>query len=338
MNEFFILYPNCIPVKGANRSTICDLQYNRIRLIPNLFFDVLKLLKSMGIKEVKEFYNSEMNEGIDKYLQLLEREDYGFRTLEPERFPEFNLEWETPSVITNAIIDVSTNSSHPFERIAKELHQLGCTALQIRAYEIIDREDLNVILSTFANSRINSFELLLAHDNWSSIDLSEMLRSHRRIRSIVFHSCDQAKSEYLQDWDVKVVYIRTHVESESHCGAITSNNFVSNVKLFTESLKFNSCLNRKISIDRFGNIKNCPTMTKSYGNISNTSLISVIENAEFSNYWTIIKDEIIACRDCEFRYVCTDCRAVIKDTNNIYSKPSKCKYDPYTATWDSIVK
>lgn len=333
MNDYFILHPNCIAVKGATRSSISDLQYNRIKLIPNLLFEVIKLGRSTPIAEIKKIYNHEIDDGIDRYFELLEKEDYGFTTSEPARFPEMNLEWHTPSVITNAIIDISPDSTHPFKKIIQELHLLGCVALQIRAYEIIDKADLYTILSTCENSRINSIELLLHNDNWLPEDISDICRKHRRIRSITFHNSYKFASEYLQDWDVNLTYIKKHIDSESHCGSITSNNFSANIKLFTESQKFNSCLNRKISIDRFGNIKNCPTMQKSHGNISDTSLSAVIADANFSHYWAITKDEIETCKDCEFRYVCTDCRAFKQDEESKYSKPSKCKYDPYSATW-----
>jgi hypothetical protein len=55
----------------------------------------------------------------------------------------------------------------------------------------------------------------------------------------------------------------------------------------------------------------------------------------FKDAWSINKDEILVCRDCEFRYICSDCRVFIEDPHNIYSKPAKCKYDPYSATWDN---
>jgi len=50
-------------------------------------------------------------------------------------------------------------------------------------------------------------------------------------------------------------------------------------------------------------------------------------------YWKLSKDQIDICRECEFRYVCTDCRAYIEDPENIYSKPLKCGYDPATNQW-----
>ena len=74
-------------------------------------------------------------------------------------------------------------------------------------------------------------------------------------------------------------------------------------------------------------------MTKSYGNIRDTTLHEAIEKQGFKDLWYIHKDQIEVCKDCEFRHICTDCRAYIQDPNNIYSKPAKCSYDPYTATW-----
>ena len=49
--------------------------------------------------------------------------------------------------------------------------------------------------------------------------------------------------------------------------------------------------------------------------------------------WYIRKDNIDVCQNCEYRYICTDCRAFIKDPNNIFSHPLKCTYNPYIAKW-----
>ena len=42
-----------------------------------------------------------------------------------------------------------------------------------------------------------------------------------------------------------------------------------------------------------------------------------------------------AYKDCEFRYICTDCRVFIQEDANILSKPLKCNYNPYTALWEN---
>jgi SPASM domain peptide maturase of grasp-with-spasm system len=79
-------------------------------------------------------------------------------------------------------------------------------------------------------------------------------------------------------------------------------------------------------------------MSNSYGNIVNTNLADVINNSNFTQVWTLNKDKINVCKDCEFRYVCTDCRAYLDSPLDLYSKPLKCGYDPYTCKWEDWSK
>jgi SPASM domain peptide maturase of grasp-with-spasm system len=92
-------------------------------------------------------------------------------------------------------------------------------------------------------------------------------------------------------------------------------------------------LNRKVSIDSAGEIKNCPAMNKRYGNAADTALTNVLAQPEFRTVWDISKDQVETCCDCEFRYICTDCRALLRNPSNPLSKPLRCGYDPYSATW-----
>jgi SPASM domain peptide maturase of grasp-with-spasm system len=125
---------------------------------------------------------------------------------------------------------------------------------------------------------------------------------------------------------------KTHLDHKC-CGLIRKAFFSLNIENIRESLHHNSCLNRKISIDAEGNIKNCPSMKESFGNIKDTTLAEAIEKPGFKKYWDINKDKIHVCKDCEFRYICTDCRAYVEDPEDILSKPLKCGYNPYTGEW-----
>lgn len=113
------------------------------------------------------------------------------------------------------------------------------------------------------------------------------------------------------------------VTSSDCCGIIKPEFFGINIEFFSEGNAFNTCLNRKISIDVEGNIKNCPSMKISYGNINEKQLIDISNLKKFKEIWNIKKDEIEICKNCEFRYICTDCRAFTKE-DSLYSKPSKC--------------
>lgn len=138
----------------------------------------------------------------------------------------------------------------------------------------------------------------------------------------------------LSSGECSITFSREIIESCFSCGYISKEGFEVNIPLFTEAQKFNTCLNRKISIDENGDIKNCPVLQKSYGNIKTVSLQSAIAQKEFKELWEVNKDQIDVCKDCEFRYICTDCRAFISDDRNRFSKPSKCSYDPYSARWN----
>jgi SPASM domain peptide maturase of grasp-with-spasm system len=86
-------------------------------------------------------------------------------------------------------------------------------------------------------------------------------------------------------------------------------------------------------VDAEGNIKNCPAMERSFGNIKDTTLQEAIEKPGFKDLWFVHKDQIDVCKDCEFRHLCMDCRCFIKDPENIYSQPAKCTYNPYICKW-----
>lgn len=79
-------------------------------------------------------------------------------------------------------------------------------------------------------------------------------------------------------------------------------------------------------------------MKDSFGNIKDTTLKEVLKNQYLKKYWNIKKDNITVCKDCEFRHICTDCRAYLENPDDEYSKPLKCGYDPYTNEWSEWSK
>ncbi|MBW8873326.1 MAG: grasp-with-spasm system SPASM domain peptide maturase, partial [Acidobacteria bacterium] len=133
--------------------------------------------------------------------------------------------------------------------------------------------------------------------------------------------------------NVTLRYLAQAIDSPACCGQVHPRYFVTNLSAFAEARRFNSCLNRKISIDARGEIRNCPSLPRSFGNTSDTSLHSALAHNDFAALWEINKDQVEICKDCEFRYICTDCRAYLTSPGDVYSKPSKCSYNPYTAEW-----
>ena len=176
-------------------------------------------------------------------------------------------------------------------------------------------------------SHLTSFNVYLEYDDCRTEDEYVLfLTQHQWINVLVLNFPYSRKR--------KNISFLTENFSLSNCGIIDKKYFVNNLPFFTEAQHHNTCLNRKICIDENGDIKNCPAMKQSYGNIRTTTLKEAIEKPGFKDCWTISKDQIDVCKDCEFRYMCTDCRAFIKDPANPYSQPAKCTYNPYICLWE----
>ncbi len=315
---------------------ICDVQRGSFHLVPNGLYEILTEHKQRAISAIKATYQHQYDETIDEYFDFLVSNEFGFYCEEPdlELFPDISMDWEVPFEITNAIIDVNTQSQHDYTRILDQFENLGCRHFQLRVYV---EKPLNYyvdLLDNLENRRIISVELLIKFGAETILEnLKKLTDKYPRIHNLIVHSTSFNQINPDPSGMGNVVFVKQEISNANHCGLISTDYFSINLTTFLESQKHNTCLNRKISIDVEGNIKNCPSMTKSYGNIRDTTLREAIEKQGFKDVWYIHKDQIEVCKDCEFRHICTDCRAYIQDPNNIYSKPAKCSYNPYTATW-----
>lgn len=337
-NLIFFLFANCKVVNGAKRSIICDLQRGEFDFIPNDLTEILTIHKNKTLIEIKSSYHSESESQIDEYFDFLIAKEYGFLGKEEEGalFPEIDLTWCSLAIITNSIIDVDANSNHNFDKIFIELEELGCRDIQIRFYSATDKLFIEELISKLSHSRIKSVELIIKNNpNFNFEAIEDLTLRYPRIRNVIIHSSSEFKLAKINKVNGRgnIIYITDIIDSSSHCGIIHHSNFVINLPTFMESQHHNTCLNGKISIDVKGNIKNCPSMNKSYGNIRELSLKEVSLDNNFKKIWSINKEQIEICKDCEFRHICTDCRAFLKNPNDINSKPLKCNYNPYTAQW-----
>jgi SPASM domain peptide maturase of grasp-with-spasm system len=334
-DRVFRLFASCIPVKGARRSTVCDLQRGGYHLIPNGLYEILTAHRDSTLAQVRAAYGNRHDATIDQYYRFLEERELGFWCDDPGEFPDLDLEWDRSEPVTNAIVDVDAGSDHDFASIVGQLDDLGCRALQLRVFCEVTPGRLDAILGALAGSRLRSLELMLRHAAWmTDAALGALAASHRRVTSLFVHSAPAPRT--LATPSGLEAHFRTErVDSHTHCGQVHPAYFTVNIATFTEAQRFNTCLNRKISVDARGDIRNCPSLPASYGNVRDTSLHAALAREGFRDLWEINKDQVETCRECEFRYVCIDCRAFVRAPGDRYSRPSKCTYDPSTARWGS---
>jgi len=334
--DYFRLFANCVLGNGARRSTIVDLQRREINFIPDSLYDLLYTHEKASIGNIKAAYLPEEASIIDSYFEFLLNKQYIFLCTAEELdfFPPLDLSFQAPGLIENAIIDVDTESDHDFAAIFQQLEDLGAIALHLRFFEPVTMNDLRSILDLLNESSIEDVEILLAYQReMKEADFTLLAQKYPRLSTLTIHHAPSTPPFSVALPSFSVQWTPKPIDHHSHCGAIGPRSFAIHQSLYLESQSHNTCLNRKISIDRNGAIKNCPSMTSDFGNAKNTTLKAALNAPTFKKHWNIAKDQIQTCKDCEFRHICTDCRAYLEKPEDLYSKPLKCGYDPYTNEW-----
>lgn len=340
-SNYLKLFANCKIVIGNKRSTICDLQRNKFILIPNSLANLFDVNDVLDLKEILKNIDKESHEILNDYLELLNKNELIFPCTKKEilKFPVLNLEFDFPATISNMILDYDRNSKHNFKFILDNYNiPLNCRYIQLRFFDEIEYSELIKIIELINQSFVRTVDLILKEKMIIDDDFIQWVLKNRKIRSITIHSSKNTKiiHEGLDGFGI-IVTTKQNISSNNHCGIISHNLFNIAIESFTESQHHNSCLNRKLSIDANGNIKNCPSMSQSFGNIKDTSLEEALNHPDFKKHWNVTKDQIEACKDCEFRHICTDCRAYTErttfDGDIDLSKPLKCGYNPYTNEW-----
>lgn len=244
------------------------------------------------------------------------------------------LEFGYPTIVTNGLIDL-VNLDQFDSKYMDLLQEINCFHLMIRYFRKSSLVQISNLLEQLQGMFLKSVELALVLDvDVSEVNLAHLISKYVFIDAVIcYNSCHERVSN-LVDPAFQVLMFSRQIISLNCCGIVSPSYFALNSTAYLESIHHNSCLNRKISIDMDGNIKNCPSMSESFGNIQDTTLAEAIEKPGFKKYWDINKDKIHVCKDCEFRYVCTDCRAYVEDPDDILSKPLKCGYNPYTGVWE----
>lgn len=340
-NNIYKLYANCIPVKGIKRSIIYDLGQGKFKFIPNLLFEILTdNSQYIDFNEIKKKFSCN-RETVNNYTEFLLKNDFVFKTTKKaaQYFKDLEVTYESPYIIQNIVLEITNKSNYINNQLFLDFEKIGCIDLQIKFFDKVSINEVEDILIFTLNRRIKSIELIMPYCELlvQESNLSALIKRHQRITSLILYSSPKDLIEKLHEQylikGTSILFYKEKVADSDYCGFVSPRYFTINIPFFMESRLYNNCLNRKLSIDSEGTIKNCTALTKSYGNVKDNNLLEIISSSVFQKSWNIKKDDILICKNCEFRYMCSDCRAFTTD-NDLRGKPSRCKYDPETMTWE----
>jgi SPASM domain peptide maturase of grasp-with-spasm system len=344
LEKYVLLFTDCVPVEGHTASAIYDLARGLISTFPSEYFPLLQMFRTHRLGELLATFPEEDRANLHDFFGFLLGNEYVTFVDELAPFPEIPSAWDAPCSIENAIIDVNTQR-HDYRKIVSELDALGCVHLQVRSYSsAFNVPDLIDLARLCRGTSIQTLQAVIPHDPaHSDDDYVSVVTSNRILIGLAVHSASQdrrirvdygAQGASARVAAMEIEMTTKKLESELDCGSITKMQLLRpSTTTFNELHHFNGCLNRKISIDESGQVRNCPAMGRSFGHHQTVTLSDIVAAPSFQSAWRARKDEIKVCQDCQFRYACTDCRAFLEDPGSEDSKPLKCGYDPYTDSW-----
>jgi len=109
-----------------------------------------------------------------------------------------------------------------------------------------------------------------------------------------------------------------------------------NLIQFYNNVKNHPCMGHTLAISYNGKVLPCPMMRMhSFGNVLDRYLYTILKDKwdYIQKFWRMNLDNVEKCTSCEFRYNCSDCRALEESlTGRLYGK-KLCRYDPKEGDW-----
>lgn len=266
LNHRAHLFPDCVAVRGANRSAIYDLTRGDIIVFGSGYLEVLSALMRYRLDYVlKAAGESGKLSDCMKFLNLLWDSEFIFfaaRAGCESKMPE---ERRTACRVENAIVDCF-EIVHNFKSILEQLNILGCQFIEIRCFStILTPPAIRSLLCHAYDTSIRGVELILKSDpNYREQDYIRLLEAEPIITRLTVHSSPNAKQVSIDLGDqylstkkrlAQVYFVKQEITSELHCGIISEGSLSKPTPAaFFINKTANGCLSRKVSIDATGRV------------------------------------------------------------------------------------
>jgi SPASM domain peptide maturase of grasp-with-spasm system len=296
-STYFKLFAHNIPVKGKDKGAIYDLQKQQIIPIPNIMCDILTELNEDSVENITKKYAPDSPELIHNYLNIIKQKDLGCEVFSLAEFPNLSYDWMSSSPINVAVVE-HTFEHYNLHKILFQLDELLCKHLEFRlTLPTANEYVLEKMLDFVEGNIFKSMTLLL---DYQSVDMQKMesaFEKCKKIDLIVVH--DSPFTIKSEQHPRNILFTELSLEEMK---AQTQGKYIVNRSYFMESQHYNPYYNRKVCIDRFGNIKNSLTQDYDFGNVNQQSLKDVVMSENFQTLWHAKPDRVMELKDSALRY------------------------------------
>ena len=253
-----------------------------------------------------------------------------------------------------------------FKYIVDELTSIGINKIQIIGGEpfLLEKNTLFEMMG-YLSGKVDSFEiftngtlitkddLLYIKTHYPNVHIATSLHSniqkeHERVTQVLgSYELAVTNIKNAKEIELPIRYVGTligciNVGKELEFGPPSRRDYIrlsgnAKLQLYNDEL-LKAVQNKNLEMAKFFvdfcvgcdmEVYPCPMERRiSHGNLKGKHLSELLENIilDFS------KDEVEGCKDCEYRYLCIDCRPD-SITGNFFEKPWYCTYNPYKGEW-----
>lgn len=313
-SDFYVLYSHNIPVRGKEISAIYNVHKGKIIFLPNSMVDIIEELRSNSIADLRLKITEKADKKIfDEYLLFLEKHRLGMYVDNPEQFPPMQKLWRNPYDIMTAVIEFDCfHQNYDLLDVLKQLDSFSCNFLELRCYKT-DLSFITKVLNTIYFSGFRSINLVLEYMPGIESEIEKIYQKHTKLECILIFDSPLKISNPEND---AVKFTTMGIDDNNlH---ISGGELIINTKYFMEAQFYHPYFNRKVVIDRFGNLKNDLSFQKIFGNVNGREIASVLENTDFKDLWNACPDKVIEYQNDPLRY-CRIYTDNLKKINGVYT-------------------
>lgn len=330
-STLYRLYAHIIPVKGYLRSVLCNVNNGEYYFVPNEL-----------IEYIDPIHQTLLPETPLEYEQYLQENNWIFEIPKNmvDNFPPIPLAFKSPGHLQQITVELTKNCN-AIIRFIKYCVALGARHLYLYSKEEISEDYLHSFLSKIKHDGILSVQVIIPFQQ--KFSAKEVLQNHLNIRYILQYNAPKTQSSQLvNSIEGFGLYIMNEknalLSSES---GVLPDYFSVNISHIAEAQNHHTYFNKRLSLDANQNIRyslSHPTELKHISDFNNQDEFANWLQKDVSlNLWNITKDQSDICKNCEFRYICTDNREPKPRTEKgwlAYYHESPCNYNPYIAKWN----
>lgn len=257
---------------------------------------------------------------------------------------ECTLRKDLPLLISHAksrgfeFIEVFTNGTMLTESLIKFFAEEGVSVgMSLYSYQAETHDAITQVPGSF-DKVLNSLKLLLAYGVPTRCATVAMKQNEADLIGTSYLMCKlgvfrrlpdpirpSGRGRSMEHWPIE--YGRQSIQAQP--------NFEVKREIFEKNKLWNCCWCGKAGVTSSGDVLPCLFARDHIaGNINEQSLAEIVSGDAMQEFWSLTMDRIDTCKDCEYRYLCHDCRPwAYGISGNLYAKNPRCTYNPYNGEW-----